>query len=184
MITKILVGLGNPDKHYEHTRHNAGFMALDQLAEANGLEWKENKKFNSLVATLSQTLLLKPQTYMNNSGQAVRAALSYYKLLPKNLLSTKKDSDLNEVLTVIHDDLDINLGKYKISTDSRSAGHNGVQSIIDHLKTKNFKRIRIGILTELKNKMPGEKFVLDNFGKKETLVLEKVLGEVMNELNG
>jgi PTH1 family peptidyl-tRNA hydrolase len=182
MITKIIAGLGNPDKRYEHTRHNAGFMALDLLAKTNGLEWKENKKFNSLTAILGQTLLLKPQTYMNNSGQAVRSVLSYYKLLPKNLLSIKKDSDLSEVLTVIHDDLDISLGKYKISTDSRSAGHNGVQSIIDHLKTKNFKRIRIGILTELKDKMPGEKFVLDNFGKEEIEPLKEVLEKVLNEL--
>jgi len=182
MITKILVGLGNPEKRYERTRHNAGFMALDLLAQTSDLDWKENKKFNSQTATLGDTLLLKPQTYMNNSGQAVRAALSYYKLLPKNLLTVKKDSDLSDVLTVIHDDLDIVLGKYKISADSRSAGHNGVQSIIDHLKTKNFKRIRLGILTELKEKMPGEKFVLDNFGKNEMVDLEKVLGEVMNEL--
>ena len=180
MITKILVGLGNPEKRYEQTRHNAGFMALERLAEANGLEWKENKRFNSLVATRGQTLLLKPQTYMNNSGLAVRAALSYYKLLPKSLLSTKKDSDLNEVLTVIHDDLDIPLGKYKISTDSRSAGHNGVQSIIDHLKTKNFKRIRIGILTELKNKMPGEKFVLDNFRKDEIKTIFTIIKKILS----
>jgi peptidyl-tRNA hydrolase, PTH1 family len=182
MITKILVGLGNPGKRYEHTRHNAGFMALDLIARENGLEWKENKKFNSLTATLDDALLLKPQTFMNNSGVAVRSALSYYKLLPKNLLSIKKDSDLNEVLTLIHDDLDINLGKYKISTDSRSAGHNGVQSIIDHLKTKNFKRIRVGIFTELKDKMPGEKFVLDNFGKEEKETLKVVLEKLLNEL--
>jgi PTH1 family peptidyl-tRNA hydrolase len=182
MITKILVGLGNPEKRYEHTRHNAGFMALDMLAKENGLDWKENKKFNSLTATLDQTLLLKPLTYMNNSGQAVRAALSYYKLLPKKLLTIKKDSDLNEVLTVIHDDLDIPLGKYKISSDSRSAGHNGVQSIIDHLKTKNFKRIRIGIFTDLKEKVPGEKFVLDNFDNKEMEIIENVLKEFIDYL--
>ena len=93
---------------------------------------------------------------MNNSGQAIQAILSYYKLLPKKLgLIKQKDSNLSDILTIIHDDIDIELGNHKTSVNSRSAGHNGVQSIINHLKTKNFKRIRIGVRTELLNNNSG-----------------------------
>ena len=138
---KIIIGLGNPGKKYELTRHNVGFMALNAIAKKLGLSWQENKKFKAKIAKNQNLILVKPLTFVNNSGQAVQAVLSYYKLLPKKLgLLKKKNSDLSDILTVIHDDIDISLGKYKISIGSRSAGHNGVQSIISHLKTKNFNR--------------------------------------------
>ncbi|MDD5071834.1 MAG: aminoacyl-tRNA hydrolase [Patescibacteria group bacterium] len=176
----IIVGLGNPGKIYENTRHNAGFMAIDALAEKAGGNWKESKKFKAQVCQTGNTIFIKPQTFMNNSGQAVQAILAYYKLLPKKLGVFKaKDSDLSETLTVIHDDIDIALGKYKISVDSRSAGHRGVESIINHLKTKNFKRIRIGIRTELANRMPADKFVLEKFKQDELAIIKKLITELL-----
>ena len=120
---------------------------------------------------------------MNNSGQSVQAVLSYYKLLPKTLgVVTKKASDLTSVLTVIHDDLDLNLGTYKKSTDSRSAGHNGVQSIIDILKTKNFNRIRVGINSESRGQIPADKFVLQKFSDNELKKIENVIIKVIDIL--
>lgn len=202
---KIIIGLGNPGDKYNITRHNAGFMAVDAIAEKLGLEWVANKKFKAEIATSPPSpllirrgvaepgrgeglLLVKPQTFMNNSGETVRTVLSYYKLLPRfsfpsllrrGLGGGKKDSDLSQTLTVIHDDLDIELGKYKISVDSRSAGHNGVESIINHLKTKNFTRLRIGIKTTLGEKVPGEKFVLQKFSQEELKIINQVIAEII-----
>ena len=180
---KIIVGLGNPGEKYKKTRHNIGFIAVDILASRMGLSWQMNKKFNSEVAKEGETILIKPLTFMNNSGQAVQAILSYYKLLPKKLgLIKQKDSDLSENLYVVHDDVDIELGKHKISINSRSGGHNGVQSIINHLKTKNFKRIRIGVKTELINKIPTDKFVLQRFNEEEINTINILIPEVLEEL--
>lgn len=181
---KIIVGLGNPGTEYENTRHNAGFMAIDAWAKEQGLNWTINKKFNAAVAGNGDLLLIKPLTYMNNSGKAVQAAMAYYKLLPKTLgLMRQKDADLSETLTVIHDDLDIALCDYKISVNSRSAGHRGVESIINHLKTKNFKRIRIGIKNDKPEQMPTEKYVLGHFNADEKAALGKLIEEkILTEL--
>jgi peptidyl-tRNA hydrolase, PTH1 family len=117
---------------------------------------------------------------MNESGIAVANVLSYYKLLPRTLGILKaKGADLSQILTVAHDDVDIELGKYKISVDSRSAGHNGVQSIIDHLKTKNFERLRLGIKKSAgQAKIPTEKFVLLKFGAEEKKKIEEVIKNI------
>lgn len=180
---RIIVGLGNPGKKYKNTRHNIGFMAVDVLAKQHYLTWQFNKRFNAEIAKTKDTTLVKPQTYMNNSGQTVQAILSYYKLLPKKLsIIQKKDSDLSDILTVIHDDLDIELSKYKISLDSRNAGHKGVESIINHLKTKNFKRIRIGIKTKMAEKIPVEKFVLQKFNEEEIKIINDLIAEIITEL--
>ena len=221
---KIIVGLGNPGEKYKNTRHNAGFMAVDAMAEKYNSAWKFNKKFNADITSpqpspsqgegeSGRLILAKPQAFMNNSGQAAQAILSYYKLLPKKLgisncsaavsrrglrrflfrrsplrrdcdeaIKKDKNSDLSNILTVIHDDIDIELGKYKISTDSRSAGHNGVQSIINHLKTKNFQRIRIGVRSEMAEKMPVEKFVLQRFNAEEMKIINNLILEVIAEL--
>jgi peptidyl-tRNA hydrolase len=165
---KIIVGLGNPGQEYENTRHNAGFMLVDKLAHDAGAVWKFNKRFKADIAESRGVFFVKPQTFMNESGIAVAAVLSYYKLLPRTLGILKaKGADLSQILTVAHDDLDIEFGKYKISIDSRSAGHRGVQSIINHLKTKNFQRIRLGIKPEEKNRIPADKFVLMKFSAEE-----------------
>ena len=181
---KIIVGLGNPGEKYNNTRHNAGFMALDFFAEKKNLVWKFDKKFNINFIKHNDTFFIKPLTFMNNSGQAVALFMNYYKLLPKKIgLIRQKNSDLSQILTVIHDDLDIELGKYKISEDSRSAGHNGVQSIIDHLKTKNFRRIRIGIKNHKQEQMPVEKYVLQKFSEEEMGIVEGLIGEITKLIN-
>jgi PTH1 family peptidyl-tRNA hydrolase len=112
----------------------------------------------------------------------VQAVLSYYKLLPKKFgLLKEKNSNLSETLTVIHDDLDITLGQFKIAVDSRSAGHNGVQSIINHLKTKNFRRIRIGIQSERLGKIPVERFVLQKFSEEEIEIINNINEKIIQE---
>jgi PTH1 family peptidyl-tRNA hydrolase len=189
---KITVGLGNPGKQYVLTRHNVGFMVVNAIAKNSNETWQYNKKFNAEITSLPAPLLIrrgekgerfilaKPQTLMNNSGQALRALMSYYQLLPKKLsIFTAKGSDLSNILTIIHDDIDIELGKYKISVDSRSAGHKGVQSIINHLKTKNFKRIRIGIRTTAADKIPAEKFVLQKFSEEEINIIRALINEII-----
>ncbi len=180
---KIIVGLGNPGKEYQNTRHNAGFLAVDKLAESLGLAWRSGKKFNADIAEGDSLILVKPLTFMNRSGESVRAIMSYYKLLPKKIgLFARAGSDLNGILTVIHDDLDIELGKYKIADDSRSAGHNGVQSIIDQLKTKNFTRLRLGISTSLRERLPADKVVLEKFPSEELSKIYITINESMAKI--
>ncbi|MFH1772980.1 MAG: aminoacyl-tRNA hydrolase [Patescibacteria group bacterium] len=179
---KIIVGLGNPEKIYKTTRHNAGFIVIDALANKLNLTWQNNKKFSAEIAKNNKIILIKPLTYMNNSGQAVHAVLSFYKLLPKNFgLFTTTNSNLSSILTIIHDDLDIDFGKYKISIDSRSAGHRGVESIINNLKTKNFTRIRVGIKNSALTNIPAEKFVLQNFNKEELINLNKLIIAILDK---
>jgi len=175
---KIIVGLGNPGDNYQKTRHNIGFMFLDYLA-GEKTDWKFDKKFNAHILEKGEFTLIKPQTFMNNSGLSVRAYLDYYKLLPKKLgLFTKGNIDLSQTLIVVHDDLDIDFGRHKNSVNASSAGHNGVESIIKHLKTKNFTRIRFGIKNEFKANIPGDKFVLQRFSGDELDKLDNIFGNV------
>jgi PTH1 family peptidyl-tRNA hydrolase len=147
----VIVGLGNPGKKYLNTRHNIGFEAIDQLAKENKFpEFKLSKKFNALVSKEKEVILAKPQAFMNNSGQSVKLLYSFYK--PKELI-------------VIHDDIDLSLGKIRVSKNRGSAGHKGVESIIKELGTKDFTRIRIGIQPEKDVSQNVEKFVLQKFKK-------------------
>lgn len=179
----IIIGLGNPGRQYENTRHNAGFMAVDALARELKLKWETNKKFKAELAGGSGLILVKPQNFMNNSGSVVAAVLSYYKLLPKKLgLLKTANADLSKILTVIHDDLDISFGKYKISVNSRSAGHRGVESIITYLKTKNFRRFRIGIRLPELEKTSAEKFVLQKFTNEEKNIINRLIEKIVDEI--
>lgn len=179
----IIIGLGNPGEQYKNTRHNAGFMAVDALARELNLKWETNKKFKAEIASGENLILIKPQTFMNNSGFITTAVLSYYKLLPKKLSLIKTaNADLSKILTVVHDDLDIELGKYKISVNSRSAGHRGVESVINRLKTKNFRRFRIGIKTPPLKKIPADNFVLQKFNEKEKDIINRLLAKVVDEI--
>lgn len=181
----FIIGLGNPGEQYKNTRHNAGFMAVDFLIEKYNLSWEKNKKFNAFICKYKNNFFIKPITFMNNSGQVVQSILSYYKLLPKKFgLIKVKNSNLSDVLTVIHDDADIDLGKYKVAVNSRSAGHNGVQSIINYLKTTNFQRIRIGIKSECVNKISLYNFVLQEFNKQELEIVDFCIKKALNtEIN-
>jgi PTH1 family peptidyl-tRNA hydrolase len=132
---KLIVGLGNPGFEYKDTRHNVGFMVVDKLAKELGKtvpSWDKDDKRNVLTAHVGEVLLVKPLTFMNKSGFAVRALVDFYKLTPADVW-------------IIHDDIDLSLGKIKIREKGGSAGHNGVQSIIDQLKTSDFVRFRLGI---------------------------------------
>ena len=173
---KLLIGLGNPGEKYAGTRHNVGFEFLDKLQSTwNFPTFELNSKFNSLVSkgsykiqdTKYEILLAKPQTFMNLSGQAVKSILDFYKLSPEDIL-------------VVHDDKDILLGEFRLATDSSSAGHNGVQNIIDNLGTQKFKRLRIGVGTE--TNLPTDVFVLQKFSDEEKEKVEKVLEEVTGEI--
>jgi PTH1 family peptidyl-tRNA hydrolase len=179
---KIIVGLGNPGHEYKTTRHNAGFLAIDELTSRLGLSWSVNKKCQADLAKTDETILVKPLTFMNDSGRAVRAVLSYYHLLPKKFgLFTAKGAELADKLIIIHDDIDLALGNYRISVDSRSAGHKGVQSIIDYLRTKNFTRLRLGIRAAQAEKMPTDKFVLQKFGADEIMTLQQAVNRALSE---
>ena len=168
-IMRLIVGLGNPGKQYEITRHNVGFIFLDQLAIDLGLSWSEHKKSKSLVAKSTEVILLKPQTFMNLSGEAVINALNFYKLEISDLI-------------VIHDDIDVDLGKLKTTSSSRAAGNNGVQSIIDKLGTQEFFRIRVGVRTPERAGRPAEKFVLEKFKKDELETIKNLYPEIKEAL--
>jgi PTH1 family peptidyl-tRNA hydrolase len=167
---KVIVGLGNPGPKYDLTRHNAGFLALEWKLDA--AQWKPNKKFNALMWESAGCLFAKPQTFMNESGRSVRALLDYYGLLPDDLSAL---TDLSDVLTVVHDDLDVDLGKVKMTTDSRSAGHRGVESIIQNLGTQKFTRYRLGVRTPISALEPAEKFVLHKFPAAELKILKATI---------
>ena len=166
---KLIVGLGNPGAKYQNTRHNFGFMALDLLAKKLNLTWRDSTKLKAEVAKNADYILAKPTTFMNHSGFAVSALLKFYKISPADLI-------------VIHDDLDIDLCKYKLSSDSRAAGHNGVQSIIDQLGSKKFARFRLGIRSDLDHETDGETFVLEKFNTEETKKLADILEKLTIEL--
>jgi peptidyl-tRNA hydrolase, PTH1 family len=167
---KLIIGLGNPGQKYEQTRHNVGFMAVDELARERGAEWQEAKKLKGLLAKSGDIILFKPQNFMNLSGQAIKAAMQFYKI------------ELTDI-AVIHDDIDIDLGKYKTTDSSRSAGHNGVQSIIDELGTQDFKRFRIGVRTPESSLVPSEKFVLDKFNADELISIKTVIKDAVLKIN-
>ncbi|MEK7503476.1 MAG: aminoacyl-tRNA hydrolase [Patescibacteria group bacterium] len=142
----LITGLGNPGKEYEKTRHNIGFRVINELAKDKP----------------SDVVLLKPQTFMNKSGDAVIEAVSFYKIKPTDLW-------------VIHDDIDLPLGEFKISKNRGSAGHKGVESIIKKLETKDFHRVRIGICPKTGKPKTVEKFVLQNFTKAEEKTIKEVI---------
>lgn len=132
---KLIVGLGNPGEKYESTRHNIGFMIVDRLAHelaGANLAWIEEAKHHALIAKSGDVVLVKPTTFMNAAGVAVASVAAYYKISPSDVW-------------VIHDDLDLPLGKIRIRTGGSSAGHNGIESIMRDLKTDAFTRFRFGI---------------------------------------
>lgn len=184
---KLIVGLGNPGIKYKKTRHNVGFRVIDEIAANFQFQPYEKQQaaaifnfqpiFNAQISKgifkRQKIILAKPRTYMNNSGQAVKSLTKNYKLKTKNLL-------------VIHDDLDLALGKFKLQKGRGSAGHKGVQSIIDALGTKDFWRLRIGIKpvdNEQQTMNNVEKFVLGKFTKKEEKIIQKTIKEALKILN-
>ncbi len=169
---KAIFGLGNPGKKYKKTRHNVGFMAVEAISEQLSASFKFSKKFNANLAEAKvkgeKVLLVKPQTYMNRSGESVRALVNFYKLDPK------KD------ILVIYDDIDLPLGKIR-TTGRSAAGHKGMQSVISTLGTDEIQRIRMGIcLLEERPKIPVDKFVLQEFRKEERKIIDEIIKKVVD----
>ena len=163
---KLIVGLGNPGKKYEFTRHNMGFMAIDFYATKKDLDFK--KKFNGLYTEFTinneKVILLKPQTYMNLSGECVLSFVNYFHI------------DINDIL-IIYDDRDFEVGSYKLKLGGSSAGHNGIQNIIDNLKTNKIKRLRLGIS---KNNIPLIDYVLQKLSDEDKNKISEMLVNVNN----
>lgn len=161
---KLIIGLGNFENKYLFTRHNAGFMAVDFFVLANSQQFKTEKKLKSEIAKFKfngeDLIVIKPLTYMNLSGEAAIATMNFYKIEPKDIL-------------VVYDDIALDLGVLRFRSKGSDGGHNGIKSIIQHLGTDNFDRLKIGIGPQ--PNIPSEAYVLQNFTKEELDSLKEVL---------
>ncbi len=185
MKTILIAGLGNPGKEYAKTRHNAGFVFADYFRKENRenfSDWAMNKKLKAEISlgklAGKKIILLKPQTFMNLSGEAIAAALKYFKI---SIRSIRGETSNN--LIVVHDEIDLPLGTFRISRDSSSAGHKGAQNVIDALGTKNFARLRIGVNSRTDKRISTEKYVLGKFTATELKIIMKTLEESAKELS-
>lgn len=158
---KLIIGLGNPGIKFKNTRHNLGFMVVDSFAKNFGLSWRYNPDWIASYAKTDEFVVAKPSTFMNKSGEAAREIVNFFKVNPADVL-------------VIHDDLDLDFAKIRISHDSQSAGHRGVDSVISGLGTFEFSRLRIGI-GHPQDKIDPEKYVLEDFGKEEMQKLPAII---------
>jgi peptidyl-tRNA hydrolase, PTH1 family len=166
MSISLIAGLGNPGREYTATRHNLGFIVVEALAAAEKLSWKQEKRFESLVARWDvrpglTRWLIKPQTYMNDSGRALRALLDFHKLPV-------------EALAVAYDDLTIDLGRVKVSERGSAGGHNGVASLLEHLGS-GFSRYRLGIAAPRPAGLDLKDYVLGKFTDEENTLIAQQL---------
>ncbi len=166
----LIAGLGNPGAKYSHTRHNVGFMALDALAHAQHdvwslSNWAESEKFDAIIADGragdERIVLCKPQTFMNRSGESVRALAAWHHIEPAQII-------------VVHDEIDLPFGEIRIQEDRGAAGHNGVKSLIESLGTQAFSRVRIGV-GRPEGPLPVDEYVLQNFSTVEKAEMERIL---------
>jgi PTH1 family peptidyl-tRNA hydrolase len=165
----VIVGLGNPGKKYENTRHNAGFIMIDALADKYGISVKE-KKHKALCGTGViegvKVLLVKPETYMNLSGESVGEIMNFYKLDPE------------EEMLVVYDDISLAPGNIRIRKKGSAGGHNGIKSLIAHLGTQNFMRIKVGVGEKPKDWDLAD-YVLGHFSEEDRKELKEVTGSVI-----
>lgn len=155
---RLIIGLGNPGKEYQKTRHNIGFKALDKIAK----DFKIQKKLSAEIAKKNNIIYAKPLTYMNESGLAIKRISQFYKI---------KFSDI----LIIHDDKDLPLGKIRIRRDGSAGGHNGIKSIIEQLGTNKFNRLRIGINNPEKKIRDTAYYVLNDFSLAEQKKIKAIL---------
>jgi PTH1 family peptidyl-tRNA hydrolase len=171
--TKLIIGLGNPGKKYEGTRHNIGFACLDAMTETENGTWIEKNSLKCLISELrigqTRVVLIKPTTFMNNSGEAAMSVQSYFKLNNTNT-------------AVVHDEIDIQFGQIRTRVGGSSAGHNGVKSLIQHLG-EDFSRIRIGVANDFVKQVDSADFVLQKFNKAEQAKMKVLKTEVTSLLN-
>lgn len=169
---KIIFGLGNPGKKYEDTRHNAGFMVLDKFAYTHNIDINK-AKFNSLLAETNikgeKTILVKPMTFMNNSGQAVSEVLNFYK------------PELEDIIVVV-DDIEIDLGMLRIRAKNGKGTHNGLKSIFSHLKTDDYAKMKIGV-GKFKRDMDLADYVLARPSKDEDAIIDDLIDRAVDALN-
>ena len=168
---KLIVGLGNPGKEYENTRHNIGFIFIDSFAKQNNVDINK-EKFNGLYAQTSinneKVILLKPLSFMNLSGEVVRKYVDFFKIKLEDIL-------------IINDDLDLNIGRIRLRLSGSSGGHNGLKNIALHLNSENFKRLKIGISND--KTVDTKDYVLGKFSKEEKEILDSLKETVNNLLN-
>jgi len=167
---KMIVGLGNIGKEYDRTRHNIGFMAVDELAAQHQANFKQDGAHNAFVADVrigtEKVLLVKPTTYMNDSGRAVRPLMAYY------------DLDINDLL-VVQDDMDMDLGRLRLRTKGSAGGHNGIKSIAQHLDTQTFNRLKFGIGHPTHTQKAVVDFVLGKFTKDEEPAMQQGIDQAV-----
>ena len=167
-VTKIVVGLGNPGEKYTYTRHNAGFLAIDYLCQRHGFKC-DRLKFKSLCGEVTidgvRALVLKPQTFMNSSGEAIREACDFYKISPENII-------------VISDDASFDVGKLRIRKNGSAGGHNGLKSVIECLNSDAFPRIKLGVGQKPNPDYDIADWVLARLPKEKEPVFFKVLESV------
>lgn len=161
---KLIVGLGNFENKYLFTRHNAGFMMVDFFTRHHNQPFKQEKKLKSMMTKLKfndeDVIIIKPLTYMNLSGEAIIAVMNFYKIDVKDIL-------------IIYDDISLDLGMVRFRSSGSDGGHNGVKSVIKHLGTKDFDRLKIGIGPQ--PNIPSESYVLQNFSNEELEKLKEIL---------
>ena len=170
---KLLVGLGNPGAKYHKTRHNVGFMVLEEIAMQNNCTFQDSKKLYGKTCEIgsgvNKTRLLMPNTYMNESGKSVRSAKDWFNFESHQLI-------------VLVDDMDLPLGKIRVRSKGSAGGHNGLKSIINHLGTNEFKRLKIGIGSpsqfQKERKSKTVSHVLGRFSKEESLILNLIIQEI------
>ena len=167
---KLIVGLGNPGKEYENTRHNIGFMSVDKIINEKNLTEKEkfNGKYYEYNINNEKIIILKPQNYINLSGQVINKFVNYFKI------------DINDIL-IIHDDLDLPVGKIKLRMSGGSGGHNGLKDIENCLKTKNYKRVKVGISNN-KN-IDTKDYVLGKFNSEDKKIIDNSINTISNIIN-
>ena len=174
---KLLVGLGNPGIEYDKTRHNVGFMVLEEIARKNNCSFRESKKLFGRTCEfgkgIEKTRLLMPSTFMNESGKSVRSAKDWFNFE-------------NHQLIILVDDMDLPLGKIRVRSKGSSGGHNGLKSIINHLGTAEFKRLKIGIGPpsdeQKERKTKTVSHVLGRFSKEEFIVVNFIIEEIINSI--
>ncbi len=162
---KLIIGLGNPGKKYEKTRHNVGFLAVDSYVKRNNGNYKVESNMNAVSVKLNNAIFIKPQTFMNLSGESVIKYINYYKI------------DVSDIL-VIYDDISIPFNHVRIRESGSAGGHNGIKSIIQHTKTQDFKRVRIGV--DNNTNMNLADYVLGDFSKVEQNGLEDIFYDINN----
>ena len=168
---KLIIGLGNIGGKYTFTRHNVGFMCVDKIALENGAEFKDTPKLKSLITKFirdgQEYMLVKPTTFMNLSGEGIRAVIDYYKINIEDLI-------------IVYDDLSLDLGKIRFRASGSDGGHNGIKSIVKHLGTTDFARLKIGIGPQ--PPIPSEAFVLQNFAQSDLEDLKTVLNKSVESI--